>query len=271
MPSTDIYTLSLHDALPICTSKTAAPAPRGAVHARARRRLARGHLPTGTSWRPFAGSSVELDDQQVRVAVIVHIDVVEVARGEQDRKSTRLNSSHSQISYAVHRHLHPFPTRRSSDLYFQNSRSSASRGSSCTRAASPCSRTSSNRDIVAAFRGQFSGTRRPAGQGRRHCAHRRSRGRQGRARSEEHTSELQSQSNLVCRPPTSTPFPYTTLFRSVLPKQPLQRLAGQFMHARGVALLEDIFQPGHRGGLSRAVQWNSTTSRSGSPSLCTST
>src|SRR3990167_1997870 len=41
-------------------------------------------------------------------------------------------------------------------------------------------------------------------------------------RSEEHTSELQSQSNLVChlfflmirRPPRSTLFPYTTLFRS---------------------------------------------------------
>src|SRR3990167_4298372 len=42
------------------------------------------------------------------------------------------------------------------------------------------------------------------------------------ARSEEHTSELQSQSNLLCRliflmirrPPRSTLFPYTTLFRS---------------------------------------------------------
>src|SRR3990167_6978623 len=42
-------------------------------------------------------------------------------------------------------------------------------------------------------------------------------------RSEEHTSELQSQSNLVCllfflmirRPPRSPLFPYTTLFRSV--------------------------------------------------------
>src|SRR5205085_1491192 len=35
-------------------------------------------------------------------------------------------------------------------------------------------------------------------------------------RSEEHTSELQSQSNLVCRPPASLLFPYTTLFRSHL-------------------------------------------------------
>src|SRR5699024_3861273 len=33
-----------------------------------------------------------------------------------DRKSTRLNSSHVSISYAVFQELHPFPTRRSSDL-----------------------------------------------------------------------------------------------------------------------------------------------------------
>src|ERR1035441_4042914 len=44
------------------------------------------------------------------------------------------------------------------------------------------------------------------------------------SRSEEHTSELQSLRHLVCRllferirpPPTSTLFPYTTLFRSIL-------------------------------------------------------
>src|SRR5204863_218775 len=38
---------------------------------------------------------------------------------ERDRKSTRLNSSHVEISYAVfcaHRARHSFPTRRSSDL-----------------------------------------------------------------------------------------------------------------------------------------------------------
>src|SRR5438045_2582303 len=37
-----------------------------------------------------------------------------------DRKSTRLNSSHLGISYAVFcRAMHPFPTRRSSDLVIQ--------------------------------------------------------------------------------------------------------------------------------------------------------
>src|SRR5436309_2008755 len=45
------------------------------------------------------------------------------------------------------------------------------------------------------------------------------------SRSEEHTSELQSRENLVCRllldspPPSSTLFPYTTLFRSHLGQQ----------------------------------------------------
>src|SRR3989338_6727050 len=47
-----------------------------------------------------------------------------------------------------------------------------------------------------------------------------------RVRSEEHTSELQSQFHLLCplfflmirRPPRSTLFPYTTLFRSIWPK-----------------------------------------------------
>src|SRR5262245_40134023 len=47
--------------------------------------------------------------------------VPRVPRTDPDRKSTRLNSSHLGISYAVfcfaaHRALHPFPTRRSSDL-----------------------------------------------------------------------------------------------------------------------------------------------------------
>src|SRR5690606_21842100 len=37
----------------------------------------------------------------------------------------------------------------------------------------------------------------------------------GSPRSEEHTSELQSRENLVCRPPRPTLFPYTTLFRSL--------------------------------------------------------
>src|SRR5690606_11613860 len=39
-------------------------------------------------------------------------------RPASDRKSTRLNSSHVKISYAVSRALPSFPTRRSSDLAY---------------------------------------------------------------------------------------------------------------------------------------------------------
>src|SRR2546430_13531444 len=61
--TTEIYTLSLHDALPICRPSTRTP----------------------TSWRAWRRSAWRRP----------------CAWASQDRKSTRLNSSHSQISYAV--------------------------------------------------------------------------------------------------------------------------------------------------------------------------
>src|SRR5688572_31819818 len=81
--TTDIYTLSLHDALPISAAS--------------RRRSSRASRPTCTWIAPrserarggAAGASV--GDAPARPA----------ARLPRDRKSTRLNSSHSQISYAV--------------------------------------------------------------------------------------------------------------------------------------------------------------------------
>src|SRR5258708_21646263 len=60
--TTEIYTLSLHDALPICRSRTHASAGRRQED----RACGRGRAPAG-----------------------------------EDRKSTRLNSSHQIISYAV--------------------------------------------------------------------------------------------------------------------------------------------------------------------------
>src|SRR2546430_7322700 len=79
--TTEIYTLSLHDALPICTS-AARPRPRPRPRARAACR----HAGAGYSRSRFAA---DRDSRRLR--------------GEctRDRKSTRLNSSHSQISYAV--------------------------------------------------------------------------------------------------------------------------------------------------------------------------
>src|SRR5688572_33436832 len=77
------------------------------------------------------------------------------------------------------RYLHSFPTRRSSDL--------------------SCSRTSSTPTVWTSLHpgASLASIRRPSPDG--HEAQRApDRDRRG-ARSEEHTSELQSQSNLVCR------------------------------------------------------------------------
>src|SRR2546430_8191958 len=75
--TTEIYTLSLHDALPISTS----PPPTFSTSSRPPRLLLR---------RRRAKAPVPAP--QVSLSLIV---------SETDRKSTRLNSSHSQISYAV--------------------------------------------------------------------------------------------------------------------------------------------------------------------------
>src|SRR5690242_6635717 len=71
------------------------------------------------------------------------------------------------------------------------------------------------------------------------------RGRPHRLRSEEHTSELQSHVNLVCRlllrrPPTSTLFPYTTLFRS-----PTSSQASRSAASSGEASVASILPPGN--------------------------
>src|SRR5205085_9669735 len=67
-PTSEIYTLSLHDALPICVVAGGVTAPQPDV--------------------------VQLAD--FCACVVHHLDA-----DQRDRKSTRLNSSHSQISYAV--------------------------------------------------------------------------------------------------------------------------------------------------------------------------
>src|SRR3712207_8474579 len=73
--TTEIYTLSLHDALPICERPAGQPAER-----------ALDELPVGLGLLLREGGVlVEGHDQAVAL----------------DRKSTRLNSSHANISYAV--------------------------------------------------------------------------------------------------------------------------------------------------------------------------
>src|SRR2546427_12972727 len=75
--TTEIYTLSLHDALPIFL-----PARR----ARLRRR--------------FSGSTFD-DPRRPHESLCFLSRSCGRVRRNRDRKSTRLNSSHSQISYAV--------------------------------------------------------------------------------------------------------------------------------------------------------------------------
>src|SRR2546422_5327768 len=80
--TTEIYTLSLHDALPISRGRR-----RGRLHPRSRpaRRGIR---------RCWGGRATRAHLAQSRSHRIP-------ARGAADRKSTRLNSSHGYISYAV--------------------------------------------------------------------------------------------------------------------------------------------------------------------------
>src|SRR5690348_794031 len=145
-----------------------------------------------------------------------------------DRKSTRLNSSHPSISYAVfclkctcdHRALPSFPTRRSSDL------------NCCTTDEAILTLTNGVASWAATGTGKFDWndeegwTMLPGGKILTVDCYVPNGGfaKGYQIRSEEHTSELQSPVHLVCRlllemhlrPPSSTLFPYTTLFRSQL-------------------------------------------------------
>src|SRR5207253_11249344 len=93
-PTTEIYTLSLHDALPICDAGGVEGDPIGPLPARpGRARLAPGpaySMMTASACAPscFARSSCASPPAARR-------------RRRTDRKSTRLNSSHVAISYAV--------------------------------------------------------------------------------------------------------------------------------------------------------------------------
>src|SRR5688572_31632365 len=84
--TTEIYTLSLHDALPICSARTPAE------------RMARTITSLAKTWRQWLPALL----QQDRVwCPSSSTSVPQRHLWGRDRKSTRLNSSHSQISYAV--------------------------------------------------------------------------------------------------------------------------------------------------------------------------
>src|SRR5207244_13647605 len=89
-PTTSIYTLSLHDALPISREfQTVPSSPRGCVTMR---------------WLQYR---IAACDRALRKSNVVTgprgplLECVVAAEELRDRKSTRLNSSHQIISYAV--------------------------------------------------------------------------------------------------------------------------------------------------------------------------
>src|SRR3712207_8924638 len=84
--TTEIYTLSLHDALPIFLA-----GPSGSA--------SWSHSTTNGSSRKLSKKSLRL--RPVRSSTFVETPAPTLARPSPDRKSTRLNSSHANISYAV--------------------------------------------------------------------------------------------------------------------------------------------------------------------------
>src|SRR5205085_11338850 len=98
-PTTDIHTLSLHDALPIFVACSREPSPAGPLDIR----LQISHAAHGFSISLERGVGEQMhhfdvDELDRTVGARASTDrAIELV----DRKSTRLNSSHSQISYAV--------------------------------------------------------------------------------------------------------------------------------------------------------------------------
>src|SRR5258708_11997428 len=87
--TTEIYTLSLHDALPICTGYTTSVfSPIGDAAA--------GHYASGALYRLYLQDSSTCYEFETRLG---QTQFANYPAG--DRKSTRLNSSHQIISYAV--------------------------------------------------------------------------------------------------------------------------------------------------------------------------
>src|SRR5690606_39679786 len=93
-PSAQTSTLPLHDALPIYRRQRFLPglgAPGAAPDRTEETQLGTGQLPHGTPRLPAPGKLVRPVPPHLRT-LRTHLE---------DRKSTRLNSSHVKISYAV--------------------------------------------------------------------------------------------------------------------------------------------------------------------------
>src|SRR3712207_8598616 len=85
--TTEIYTLSLHDALPICPAVDGDEGPGLEVN----HGIDAGSPGPGDCWEGVTPNIVGGDE----------VRVITPRGTDSDRKSTRLNSSHANISYAV--------------------------------------------------------------------------------------------------------------------------------------------------------------------------
>src|SRR5437879_5457668 len=116
MPSTATYILSLHDALPISEEHNFSTllVTRGSdgmtLFERENGNLRRQDISS------FTRGVYDVTGAGDTALGVFALGLAAGATRSQDRKSTRLNSSHRCSSYAVYRNLHSFPTRRSSDL-----------------------------------------------------------------------------------------------------------------------------------------------------------
>src|SRR2546421_8819995 len=79
--TTEIYTLSLHDALPISLTCSARTGKKRGLH--------------------VARDAVEVETGRDPTGAVIWLHGLGADGHDLDRKSTRLNSSHDQISYAV--------------------------------------------------------------------------------------------------------------------------------------------------------------------------
>src|SRR5690606_20520175 len=116
MPTAALYTSSLHDALPIYPCIVCNDKVKFGTFLQKALELGCDYVATGHYAR------VEYDPERGRYLLKRGKDPKKdqsytlYGLTQEDRKSTRLNSSHVKSSYADRRALHLFPTRRSSDL-----------------------------------------------------------------------------------------------------------------------------------------------------------